>query len=213
MESDRLLKEVHKILTLDLTEYVWLLRKKYADCLLPPEEGIYLVGNTEPIIKAGQVVYSETSYKTQTPLTSLDDVSEGILNKDGDLIISASFMRHQKKFLRTSPTFPVREIQIAAIIADDYIDSIVPYSPARETYKRVLDHVKPEYHYLVEEGHIEAALSKLTNEVSLFMNSDIWNIYFFQLKKTDLIVTQGVDFRIYDWTRKLEEEAFELECE
>lgn len=213
MESDRLLKEVHKVLVLDLTEYIGPLRKKYSECFLPPEEGIYMAGAIEPIIKAGQVIFSESGYKTLTPLQSLDDVNEGLLDKDGELIISAPFMRHRKKFLHTKPTLPVREIQVAAIMADDFIDSMLPYTPARETYRRVLDHLKPEYHYLSDEGHIEAALTKITNEVSLFVNADIWNIYFFEQKKTDLIITQSVDFRVYDWTKKLEEEAFDLDCE
>lgn len=210
MESDRLLKEVEKVLVVDLMQYTGLLHKKYGECLVKPDDGIYMVGATEPIIKAGQVVYSESSFKTQTPLKSLDDVVEGIVDGDGASIISPAFMRHRKKFLHTKPTLPIREIQIASIVADDYIDSMLPYSPARETYAGLREHIKPEYHYLIEEGHIEAALTKLISEVSCFVGSNIWNIYFFELNRTDLIIKRSVDFRVYDWTRKLEEEAFDL---
>ena len=56
MESTRLLSEVEKFLILDLMEYVGGLTKKYRECLLPPESGIYLVGSAKPIITTGQLI-------------------------------------------------------------------------------------------------------------------------------------------------------------
>jgi hypothetical protein len=191
-------------------EYIGNLRRKYSDCFMPPEPGLYVVGSTTPIIKAGQIVYSETSYKSMQPITSLDEVNEAVVDSEGRVIIPAQFMRHKKKMLRTEPVFPVRALNVASIIAEDFIDSSLPYTEPDVSNTRVYEHIKPEYHYLIDEGYIEGSLQRLINDTSLFVNSKLWNIYFFEQHSTDLVIKQSVDYRVYDWTRKLENEAFDL---
>lgn len=207
MESDRLLKETKAVLIINLSDYIRDLREKYDHIFKEPEPGIYLVGESTPLLKASQPYYSETSFKTLTPITSLDDIEEPIVDGDGAMIIPTYIMRRKAKMLSAKPTLPVRALQIAFETIQDQIDEMLPHTPAREYGNAVKSHIQPEFHSVVTDGYIEAALSKLIRDITMFVGCDIWNLYYFKLNKTDLIVEKGVDYRIFDWTLKKEQEA------
>lgn len=208
MESDRLLKETKAVIIINLMDYIQELIKKYEHTFKEPESGIYLVDSATPLLKPTQAYFSESSFKSQTPLTSLDDVEEQVVDENGDIIIPTYIMRRKSKMLSSKPTLPVRALQIAFETIQDQIDELLIHTPAREYGSGVKLHIKPEYHYLVTDGYIEASLGKLVRDISLFVGSDIWNLYYFKLNKTDLLIEKGIDFRVYDWTLKKEQEVF-----
>lgn len=207
MESDRLLKETKAVLIVNLMDYLRELIDNYEHIFKDPEPGIYLVGETIPVLKASQPYYSETSFKTQTMITSLDDLDEPILDEDGATIIPAYIMRRKTKMLSSKPTLPVRALQIAFETIQDQVDEMLPHTAPREYGLAVKAHIQPDAYALVDDGYLEASLSKLIRDVSMFVGCDIWNLYYFKLHKTDLIIEKSCDYRIYDWTLKKEQDA------
>lgn len=207
MESDHLLKETKAVLIVNLMDYLRDLRENYDHIFKAPEPGIYLVGEPTPILKATQPYYSETSFKTQTMITSLDNLNEPILDEDGAIIIPMYIMRRKAKMLSSKPTLPVRALQIAFETIQDQVDEMLPHTPAREYGASVKEHVQPEFHSVVTDGYIEASLSKLIRDVTMFVGCDVWNLYYFKLHKTDLIIEKGCDYRIWEWTHQREQEA------
>jgi hypothetical protein len=207
VESDRLLKETKAVLVVDLMDYIRELIEKYEHIFKEPEPGVYLVGEATPILKSTEFYYSESSFKTQTFITSLDGLEEAILDEDGATIIPTYIMRRKARMLSNKPTLPVRAIQIAFETIQDQIDEMLPHTPAREYGAAVKEHVQSEFHSIVSDGYIEASLTKLIHEVTMFVGCDVWNLYYFKLQKTNLIIEKGVDYRIFAWTLNQEQEA------
>lgn len=207
VKSEHLLKQTKAVLILNLFDYIRDLIEKYEYAFKEPEVGIYLTDYSEPILKNNQVYYSESSYKTQTPINSLDDINEPILDQNGEIVIPLYIMRRKDKMLSSKPTLPVKALQIAYAIVDDTIDEMLPYTPAREYNKNVLEHVLPEHHNLVIDGYFESALNRLINEVLMFIGGDNWNMYYLKLNRCDLIIEKSCDYRIFDWTFQKEREA------
>lgn len=209
MESDCLLKETKAVLVLNLFDYIHDLIDKYNHTFIDPDPGIYLVGSDIPLLKHNQAYYSESSYLTQTPISSLDDVEEPILNQDGEIIIPKYIMLRKDKMLSSTPFLPVRAFQIVYALVQHVIDQVLPYTPAKDYQKDILQYVKPEFHHLVTEGYFESILYKLINDIYMFIGSDNWNIYYIKSQRSDLIIEKSIDYRVYDWTLQQEQQALE----
>lgn len=205
MKSEELLKEVHGFLSVNLLDYIEKLDRKYNKYFLPPEEGIYLLNRVEPIIKAGQKCYTAQGIKNNQPITNLSDIENDVFDENGVIIIPAFLMKRKSKNLSNVPNLPVNAIKIAYLLIDEYIDSLLPYTDARDWESLYKSYLTPEGIVLWKEGYLESAVSGLVNEIGRFISIDIWNYYFIELRNFDMMVTKSCDFRIHDWTLIQEE--------
>lgn len=205
VESDLLVHHTNEVLVLDMMNYVQRLNTKYGKYFIDPEEGIYVVNRTTPLLTSKSAYYTQKGYAQRVPLTSLDNVKEAVVDENGAVIIPQYMMLRKDKFLRATPNLPVRAIQIAELIAKEYIDSMLPHVAPYDYQSDLLKLVKPAGRALVRDGYFESICRRMIVDISLFVRADIWNLYFYRQDNTDLIVQKGVDYRIWKWTKEQEE--------
>lgn len=204
MESTAILNEVKEILVVDLLHHGLLINEKFSHAFVDPEPGIYILSNNTPAIRQGQKVYSRQSFRDKKPLEALDGVVSDILDETGAVIIPAWVMQKPGKFISTKPHRPVRAMDVLEIVIQEFIDSHLLYTEAQDFNEKAKPYIKEEFFNLLENGYIESACRDVLREISFFINADNWSLYFTQRQGTDLIITKGADWRVYDWTRQKE---------
>jgi hypothetical protein len=203
METVAELMKPREVLVLSLLDFIHELVSEYSVAMKDPEEGIYLRNDVRPVIKVGRCFYSESSYRTMTPLTYLDGIDEAILDENGQIILPRFVMKRKHQLLLVKPSIPSRAIQLAFNLVGMYIDETVKYRTSEIYRELVLEQLRPEYTYLLGDGNIELVCQKLISRVAEFMGEDLWAVYFIRLINTTLVVEKAADYRVIEWTEKI----------
>lgn len=184
------------------------------DSLIPAPEGIYTPGSTKPMFLADRVYYIGEPYLNNVVIGANllkipnSEITGDIYQADGrgrkvdvKLVIKASAFLKAKKYMTDHPTIPVPEINLAAAVAVGYIDTICPHSGITASGLHINDCIKREGTMLMERGVPEACFSEMLDKIMTFVGDDTWNLYAANVQNTNLIVSKGVDWRIYCYYR------------
>lgn len=207
IRSDTLLQPI-AVFIVNLMDFASMLNIHFGHCFIDPQPGIYFVNQTEPILKPNQNYFTDSTYRSQTPITSLDNVRENVLDENGLVVIPDYILKQQKKYLRPVPSIPVRSIEFLHRVAQQFIASNVVHQHCSYCERDLYDLVRPEFHYLVSDGTLEAGCRGLLDQLHYFMNGDVWNLYYLSRQGTDLCVEKSIDFRIYEWHQNKENGIF-----
>lgn len=197
------LLQPRQVVVIDLMNYVGLIESMF-NAFIPPEPGIYIPSNIEPVLRPNQPFFSESSYLQQIPLASLDNVYENILDQNGAVVIPRYVMCKQRQLLRNAPTLPAQPIRAVYGLCGDFINQHLKYSVGNHYEIYVSRLLRDDYQYLHKEGYLERALTPLMQEIARFMGEDDWCIYNLTLRNTSVVIEKASDYRIVEWTLQQE---------
>lgn len=166
---------------------------------------IYLKDTNKKLIVPFHCYYTLAGLSDNTPLESLDDVNEDVLDSNGNVIIPAKIMLNKSNWLVTSaePEYKIIPV-IEAIVKNLFNTRIKEYHRfnARNKLKSL---IKESSHYILDTGEIEDCCQSLLTKIENFIGNDTWHIYFINFVGTDLFINKTYDLRIYEWTKQQEE--------
>jgi len=201
-----LFKKVHKVLVIDLLQYVSdITDMNILELLVEPTDGLYVKGGIKPILYKDKEYYYRPS-KEVNELVLIEDLSivpkltTDILDKDMKVVLPVLSLLNKSRYLTLEPTLPITAMEFGRYMALDYLGKICPYS--RYIKKGgIEDFIKPEYYDSIDEYSFEDAYQHMLDDIHDFIDDCTWNIYFTKNRMSTLIIEQSIDWRIYDWHR------------
>lgn len=200
------LEHVEETIVIDLLQHaVSLEEDPYLIALKDPVPGVYITGDLEPIINFNNIYYRKQQFGSKSGLiknfeqviTACDD----IVNEHAGLVLTHRNIKTKKRFLNPAPTVPAMAIKAAISVVQRYLNTLSHHMRYAGNTYRLENLIQDKYVSLIEKDEYLHAFEKLLDTVAEFVGKDHWNLYFYKLKGTSMIVTKGVDWRIYDWYR------------
>lgn len=201
------LEQTKEVMVIDLLDHVTSIEEQYLNALVEPTEGIYVTGSIEPLFKPDQTycmkAITTPGDLTIIPYNTILASKYDVLDKNGNLVISAKDLFLKKKFLSNKPSVPAVAIKAALAVVDDYITSVCRKANRNRCYN-LYSLVKHEYHSsMVSKDEFMHVFERLLDQVMKFIGNDTWNIYFVKIKGTSLIIEKSVDWRVYRYYEDL----------
>jgi len=195
----------YAIYTADLSEQIYLIRKKYGKHIKDPELGIYWVDKIKPIVKITDRVYRQSDYEKQLcfDIKLLDSLDEPLLDKDANTLLPKGIVDNKDIFLKLEPNLDARAIEIITIVVKNYISSLVLHNAYETPLAELKNHLKESGHYLIEKGVLQEACLPLLEDIDYFVGHHQWNIYMTEIESIRLHVSRCIDYRIMDWTQRM----------
>lgn len=201
------LEQTKEVIVIDLLDHVTSIEEQYLNALVEPIEGIYVTGSIEPLFKPDQTYCMKELINAGDlsiiPYNKILSSKSDILDRNGNLVITARDLFLKKKFLNTKPSVPAVAIKAALAVVDDYVTSVCRKANRNRCYN-LYSLVKPEYHSsMVSKDEFMHVFERLLDQVMKFIGNDTWNIYFVKTKGTSLIIEKSVDWRVYRYYEDL----------
>lgn len=196
-------------LILNIMPYASIIEQTYAEHLMPPEPGIYKFGELKPAI------YNNKNYYTQqkqgdrvvrVPVTDFNLIEDTVVDDMDRIVVPAYMMRNKRKYLFNEPAIPARGAEIIRLLIENYFARISPWARAGNYTQKMCAFFKPDQSDIVEELFLERLCESLLCQIQDFVGQDIWNIYFVKFMSLDICVEKSIDYRIYDWTMKKQQQ-------
>lgn len=193
-----------KTYVLDCIEMATFLEIVMRDYFVPVTEGLYIEGELNPALVIGRA-YFQLRDLQQTPLYDLDNIKGkgDITDIDGNVIVK----NKQLETITNSPLTPIQGINIIVAYIEFLIDrnSAWSHNKFRPLSSYINEYIKPEYHGVVEiYEKIDDLLIDLKISISKYLGDNRWIMFFLRRKNSDIFIDQSIDYRIYDWTRRIE---------
>lgn len=205
--SDDLL-QVHERLILNTLPYAMLIEQQFGEFLQPSPVGIYKIGECDPSIIPNKAYYSEKvmadGNRIVSPITDFQTETEAVVDSAGQLVIPPYMMRSKEKYLSAQPTVPARGIYLIELLINRYIEQTVQHSKYNHYSRKIDAQILPEHLYLHSSGQLERACDSIFGQIGDFMRQDDWHIYFVKRQQLDITVEKTIDYRIYDYHKRLE---------
>lgn len=195
------LLEPRATLIVPLLQHIVRLCDRYAEWLIPPEPGIYLLYSPTPALKPG-MYYTESSYTQRQPIQSLDNIREALLDPQGNTVIPQHVMRQKERYLSALPRVPARAIQLAILIIKIRISQLVKHRWGYKDPNDIYHYFLREYWDRISYDELEEVCIELIRFVDEFVYDHDWNIYFVNLSGVDAWIHRAEDFRIVDWMQQ-----------
>jgi len=210
MRHSELLKKPLAIGVIELLPHAEKLPKKLVQGLQPSEEGLYLPGSITPKFRADQsyfYVQAKTLLVVERKGLEIDPMVAGpILNEEGSCVMDRDTYNRFRRLMDPAPNVPASACLLAVGLTVEYLDSLCPYTHAHSWKYNPDNFVLPSYGKEFQDEEYHVAFSDLLEKVRMFVGEDTWNMYFWEVRNTTLILKKMVDFRIYDWHRIKTEE-------
>lgn len=130
---------------------------------------------------------------------------------DMTMICSRMRLKQIKKYLKPVPTIPSMAIKMAVAVIKERLELYCPHTTSTSLRYNQRSLVQPEYHHLIDQGEYTNAFFDLNDKLIDFTRNAEWNLYFLRLQGTSLVITKGLDWRIYEYYRmKFEKESTEV---
>jgi hypothetical protein len=220
--------ETQRIMYMDLQEPAEMLRRNFGQYFKPYTEPIfYYDGVVDPVLdftKADQLGYytiegnplehnpRKKDRRVIKPVRSLNDVTGDVYREDGLCVFRIANMHK----LLSAPWYPLREMDLIQEFVADHAWGRIPIVGKSRPHEDIIaDFLDPKlrrdwFDDLPTSDKIEwcddiwLALQRTLNEVKQFMGPDKWVIHLVRRSYLDLVVEKTVDYRIYDWTRRMQ---------
>lgn len=217
--SNDVLNQIEEICVIDLLEPTLGLSQKLLDTLIPDPAGIYIKGQIDPLFYDGRTYIlvdknnaklfeCNTShilqYVTETTPIPEFKMSNAIVDTSGKTVVKLRQLNSYKKFITTTPTYPVVAANMVEAVLLHYLYTVCRYN--RHTinlYKFVK--ASEEYSIIVDKEEFQIELDAYIDKIMNFIGNDYFHIYFHKKQGCSLILEKAVDYRIYQYYRMLEE--------
>ena len=202
------LLKVTQTFYLPIFTYAMMIERQFGEFLNPPRPGIYRVGDIYPCIEPTKLYYAQKINKnntcTTTPITDFNLINDTVTDEIGNVIIPAAMMRSKEQYLRNEPTVPVRGLILIELLIKKYLDSVATWVKHSMQNQKIVSNIKPEYHEIYWEGHLEKITESLILQVSDFIGHDTWHLYFVKLLGLDLVIEKTSDYRVITFHQKMD---------
>jgi len=211
------LAHVQEVLVIDLLQHAMSLEEDPCGRgLLPSPKGLYILGNFEPILLESERYYYKTQLLSSGGKGDVYDFKESPYIKDiskiakfaddvydisGKVVLTSSDIRTKGRFFRTDPGVPVTAIKMAIAVIQRYLGTLCRHTSHIHSASRMDQLVRQEYQYLIDNDEYLIGFDNLISQISQFVGNDHWNIYFYKVKGTTMVITKSCDWRVYDWYR------------
>jgi len=203
-----LYNEIVECKIIDLIPHAVGIAPNLLAALNDPRPGLYMPGSIQPIFEKGEV-YTLIQKRGVIQIT-FDDIMKDFINDKrlpgGDFFhekmkfrLRRSQYERVKPYFITNPNIPVKGCEVAIATVVGYLNTLSPHTNVAAYNYQLPLLVKEESHYLLDQESYEIAFDELFLEVRDFVGRDSWNLYFYRVLGTTLIIEKGLDFRIVDW--------------
>jgi hypothetical protein len=192
-----------QILNIPIHGYAMLIEQQWGHCLQPNKSGVYLVGHLEPILVPEKRYYKQEKQpgyvQPLVQVNNFDSHNGDVYDSHGNLVLSASVMKHKETMLSLEPTVPVRSLKIIELLINSYLSSKLKHIRYNVFSSKIDNYLKPEHQYLSSEGYLEMTCSGLFNQIIDFIGRDDWHIYNVKLNTLDIRIEKTIDYRIFQY--------------
>ncbi len=200
------------ILILDTSEVAQAIAEKFGEFLQKPDPGFYCHNSLLPSVVPGKTYLTERSsrpvrFENITSVDQLKGIKEALVHEgSGEIVIPEYFMQNARRMITTEPVRPVRAYSLIEATVKQHISEFTKHRMNFINdifiHNRVFNNLTEAGRFLFDDSVIEDMCEPILTTVSNFLGSDNWNIYFVNRKGLDLYVEKSVDFRIFDWERR-----------
>lgn len=203
------------VLCLDISEYAAQIERLCEPFLLPAPKGIYIKNRLYPVLVEGRTYFTEKKVGSGVLFVPIEDINlvEGsVYSESRKLLIPQRMMSDKARWISDSPILPYRGTEIVKLYAKNQIDNFVSYRKYGSNYlSRVYAHMLPT-RTQEEAEKLDDVLQQaehtvyehLRKKINEFIINHDWNIYFVCIKDRILTIERYCDWRIYDWTNRME---------
>lgn len=208
--SDEEILKPTEVLMLDASRYIDCLYQHRIDqYIVEPQKGLWLPWAKEPYLLADTyVIKDDLSGIEITDLNEVVKCNEIVIGKTNKKIYHPDQFKKIKSKLRSTPSYPVELVNLIYAQVRQYVTLLAPVNRRYDTRQiRVSNYIKPEINInseLLES--IEIALDDLFLAVNEFIDKDCNFLICTRVEGTTIIIEKLVDYRIFDWNRKMREE-------
>lgn len=199
-------------------EIATLVKKKFGHLFKGYEEPIYYLKDvTYPVLDFTNphdyYQLKKVGNKHVTvPVTCLADLdpAQDVMREEGGVALLAKNIPH----LQQVPWYPKHEMDMITWLIDDYAFSRIPGHQKAVPYELVMldyfaPHIRAQFLDMDNSNQIAfvdplwLAIQPALLEAKIFMGSDPWVMYLVSQENTDVKIERTIDFRIYDWSRRM----------
>ena len=220
----------HRVDTMvfDIITDALLLEDHFLDKLQDPEPGLYTPGELHPLFCANKQYYrgkditfedgatkkmTAVSAKPITDLMTLKKDFDDIYDRSLSLVCSKKRLSSIAKFLTPKPTVPAVAMKLAIGAISKKLSQRTKNTVTAPGSYNLTTLIRPELLNQFDQDDELIAFPYLMDKVDRFIGNDTWNIYTVDVKGTLVIVTKGIDYRIFCYYENLfkqkEEEGLE----
>jgi hypothetical protein len=201
MKADLL--ETTSVLFLNILDQAYKLDEDFYKYLVYPELAVYYKNSIEPVLKPGKKYYTAIGLETDECLTDLSGVKENVYDEFGNLVIAKYIMSNQKKWLTNRPKLPIAAMKVIQLGIESYIADTTNFNDVYLGY-RLSEVLNEEGIKAYENNEFDRYISVFYNAIEEFIAADRYHIYFCELRSSDMMLRKTIDYRIYDWIRRME---------
>jgi hypothetical protein len=217
-------------LFIDTVELATLIERRVGIFLQPPVEGLYMLGEVEPIMVPNRTYYQAVmgGRLQRIDILRIEDIFSDVYDSEHKLLFNAK----KRVMLRESHTYPVRGMRIISAMVDWVLDAHSDWSnrdvPSLDSLLRDFFIGEEEYRvaflagtqlgYLHEEQnkpYYQAVTERIVMIQNMFEGTekmieqfigdkfdDRWVMHFAEpTNGTDILITKTIDYRIHQWER------------
>lgn len=204
--------EVTKTMILDTYSVACDIENQLGAYLRRPLPGIYLPGQTNPVMIPGNLYYTRCLRSgRETLVTALEQAVSDIFDINHQLVVSNA----QLDALKNQTAQPTVALEVVRDVVESVIIDLSQWLVERNRHAKqdfLLKHLKCEMLHPNNEmilvwvlRQIELLTTDIRRRVADFIDQDDWVMHFQKSMGRDTFVEKTIDFRIYDWHRKMEE--------
>lgn len=198
--------EVIEQFLVSVIPYANMIENQYFDYLLPSPQGIYRIGEINPIFIPSKKYYvhrvDASNVHNYHEVTNIDDINETILDEESRIVATAQVMINKKSYLSTRPTVPARGIKVVQKLIDYEIALVIRYGSPVGLAQRLLSEFKPEYRDSLDIELLRTMCRYLSVMIHDFIGKHDWNHYNTKIIGLDIMIEKGQDYRICEWYEK-----------
>lgn len=196
------------VILIDLLPYAAALPEPFAtECFENPQPGLYLKGELKPRLFA-HIPYIQKGLSGENePVTDFNEAlarGANIYQKNtGELALRLDNLqpKQYRNIFSLGPSVPAMAVKAGISVLLNFLNSLCAHTSVNDIPYKLNRLLKEEYHYLIKEDKFTGFFSEPLEKLSDFVGRDSWNLYFYKITGTCIIIQKGSDFRIIDWYR------------
>lgn len=199
--------QVTKQLFLDAAPVAEAIEAQLGAYLLPPEQGIYLPTSGQPVMRPHNFYYqlkrtSANAAPQKVAVTAIEEIASDVYDAEDVVVVPAKLA----KYVKLEPALPARGLAVLSTAVDWTLTGAAAWSKrdSAPLTAFLADHLKDEHR---KDDVVLQRLSDLTLDLRYdtrqFVGQDLWVIHIHSQRGRDIVVEKTVDFRIFDWERRM----------
>lgn len=203
------LAHVEEVCVIDLLDHAMTIGEDCQKALVPAPKGLYLVGSMDPVLYEGVTYYAKSDvvvngdvydFANSQPIKDLSKLikkPDDVYDATGKLVITKKQLMARSRFLKTESTLPVVGMKMAMAVVKKYLSTLCRHTSYIHDQARIRELIKPEFLDQYDTEEFMDNFTRLLGQLDTFIGNDYWNMYWFKMQGTSMVVLKGVDWRVY----------------